>query len=265
MTAVKEHEDQEEQPATTGVKHQHNTSHSSASGRDVQTACTSSAPINAAPTTTETYTEHREVSGFTGISSSSFFVVSVAVASSNTEAVRIEAEDPGVCDQIETVVEDATLHIRFVPDHEIHINGTVSVHVDAIAVSRLEAGGTSTIRVVQPLEEPKLRIVTSGAGKVFLQATTDALDVESNGSSAVSVSGTATASSIAVSDGAVFLGEGLVSEATVVSVAGVAKAAVQVTRSLTGRAQAAGQVLVYGAAPAFLDVKTSDVAKVVSA
>jgi hypothetical protein len=102
--------------------------------------------------------ETRQVSGFNSIASSGPFDVHVNI--NGTESLKISA-NPDIIKEIETVVEDGSLKIKFKHHHEWSDdhNGRIDVYVTAKSLSSLVNAGSGAIKVEGQLSGNNVDVV----------------------------------------------------------------------------------------------------------
>lgn len=113
---------------------------------------------------------------------------------------------------------------------------TPSVDVDVMlpALESVEASGATTMTVVSPVNQDSLRVRSSGAGTLILEATLEELDAQSSGASDIRIKGFARQANIRTSGASDFRGHEFSSERAEVRLSGSSDIYIAVSESVTG-------------------------------
>jgi len=187
----------------------------------------------------------RNVSGFTTIASSGSFHVHVKL--DGTESLKISG-DNDVINDIETIVEDGTLKIRYKDDHkwnwngDNHRNNKVEVYVSAKTLSSLINGGSGSIQVENIINAPKFKAVLSGSGSITSIIKTANLDVVISGSGSIHLTGDADDASVSVSGSGSVDAKDLKTQSASVSVSGSGNVHINAEKQLSSVISGSGSV-----------------------
>ena len=102
------------------------------------------------------------VTPFDGISVFGPFSVAISTGSDNTVKIQGNA---GVIANIETVVEDGSLHIRF-KNPSVLFTGILQMQVSVQKLLNLVAAGPAQINLLMPVDGSPVRIVIAGSASV---------------------------------------------------------------------------------------------------
>ena len=188
-------------------------------------------------------TEDRQVSGFTGISSSGSFDVMIKMGSK--ESLKLEG-DPELLKEIETVVEDGILKIR----NKKHNNGwnwkkssgKVTVFVEAKSLNSIGLSGSGDLKVDGTVKAEKLTTAISGSGNIYLTADAGEYFGNISGSGELVISGKAKQASIKVSGSGNFEGRNLSTSDADVKVSGSGNVSIQAEKSLDAAVSGSGNI-----------------------
>ncbi len=140
----------------------------------------------------------RQVSGFNGIASSGSFNVHVKI--DGTESLKLTA-DASIINEIETVVENGKLEIRFKKSHKWDDgnHGKIEVYVTAKSLSNLAEAGSGNINVEGALGGDNAKIAVSGSGNVTTTVKANDLHAVISGSGNIKLDGSSSNANIAIS------------------------------------------------------------------
>ncbi len=190
--------------------------------------------------------ETRQVSDFTGISSSGPFNVHVKI--DGTESLKIEAAD-GITNKIETVVEDGNLTIKFKKqsDHWTHNNyGKIDIYVSAKSLSSLSNAGSGAINVEGDLKGEDVNVSLSGSGNIAASVKSGKLDAAISGSGSIHLNGNAGETNIRISGSGSLIGKQLSTGSTSVKIAGSGNAYVMAEKTISASIVGSGNVIYNG-------------------
>jgi hypothetical protein len=142
----------------------------------------------------------RSVSGFSSLASSGPFDVHVNI--NGTESVKISAKS-SIINEIETVVEDGTLKIKFKNhhnwDHGDEDMGRIDVYVTAKSLSSLANAGSGSIKVEGTVSGSDVSIVLSGSGDIETSVKSSDLHATISGSGSIELRGNAEDTKVTIS------------------------------------------------------------------
>ncbi|MBS1524567.1 MAG: DUF2807 domain-containing protein [Bacteroidetes bacterium] len=136
-------------------------------------------------------TQTRQVSGFHAIASGGSFDVHVRL--DGNESVKVTAES-GIMNEIETVVEDGTLKIRFKDHHRWYRDdsenrGKIEVDVEAKSLDALTNSGSGSLRVEGTISAENFRATLSGSGDMSASIKSGDVHAVISGSGSIKLSG----------------------------------------------------------------------------
>ena len=201
--------------------------------------------------------ENRHVSGFHAISNSGHVAVEVRLGSEET--LRLEGDDEAIRN-IETVVEQGILKVRFRRGVRQRNWGKVTAYVTAKQVDELSQSGSGSITVLDPIKGSGIDAALSGSGKMTFELDMETLNASISGSGRIRVSGQALQSNVSVSGSGNFDGARLVSGDARLKVAGSGSIDAHVDRQLDASISGSGNITYSGDAQT--DVRTAGSGKV---
>ena len=197
----------------------------------------------------------RQVSGFTGISSSNSFTVHVKI--DGTESLKISADEKTIND-IETVVENGTLKIglkrEFSWSHRDF--GKVDVYVTAKSLSMLSNSGSGSITLDGVLDGNDVQIHISGSGNITSAVKAGALAVHISGSGSVNLAGTSNDADVHISGSGQLRAKDFKTDELTVGLSGSGIAHITAEKKISGHISGSGS-LVYSGNPTEVDVRSS--------
>ena len=191
--------------------------------------------------------QNRSVSGFNSIASSGPFDVHVNI--NGTESVKINASSD-IIDQIETVVEDGKLQIRF----KHHSNrdydnvGKIDVYVTAKSISALINAGSGSIKVEGTVSGDNVNITLSGSGNISSSVKSGNLHATISGSGSIHLSGSASDSKVTISGSGELSGKELKTESAAVLITGSGNAYISAEKTISAHIVGSGNVVYTGSA-----------------
>lgn len=188
-------------------------------------------------------TQDRQVSGFTGISSSGSYDVKVMMG--NTESLKLEGDEE-LLKEIETVVEDGILKIR-TKKHSNNWNwkkgwGKVTVYVHAKSLNNITLSGSGNIRIDGTVKATKLTNAVSGSGNIYLNANADEYISNISGSGEITISGNANKAMIKVSGSGNFSGKSFSADIADVKVSGSGNVQIKADKTLNAAVSGSGNI-----------------------
>ncbi|MDB5119572.1 MAG: hypothetical protein JWN56_790 [Sphingobacteriales bacterium] len=184
-------------------------------------------------------TQNRKISGFSGISVSGNFDIRVLLGT--TESVKINT-DEGTLEDIETVVENDILIIRYKPRTGWKNGRKVNILINAKIIESLAMSGSGSLKVDGTLKSKNLKTQVSGSGIITLTAdATDYIAVLS-GSGKIIVKGKVKEAQIVLSGSGNFLGEDLNTENADVKVSGSGNASIAADNKLDAVVSGSGSI-----------------------
>jgi len=189
--------------------------------------------------------ETRQVSGFNGLGSSGPFDVHVKI--NGTESLKISAGSD-IINEIETVVEDGKLEIRF--KHHYggdHGNmGKIDVYVTAKSLSSLANAGSGSIKVEGVVSGENVNIVLSGSGDIVSPVKSGELHATISGSGSIHISGNAGEAKLQITGSGEILGKELKTGSASVTIAGSGSACLIADKDISARIIGSGNVIYSG-------------------
>jgi hypothetical protein len=187
----------------------------------------------------------REVSGFNSIGSAGPFDVHVNI--NGTESLKISAS-PDIINEIETVVEDGRLEIKFKHHHEWghEHTGKVDVYVTAKSLSGLANSGSGYIKVDGVVSGENVRVSLSGSGNITSSVKSGDLHIAISGSGNVNINGSANETNIAIAGSGDVMGKGLKTGSASVSIAGSGSAYFAADKNISAHISGSGNVIYSG-------------------
>jgi hypothetical protein len=168
-------------------------------------------------------TEDRALSGYRGISLS--IPGRVEIVQGAVEGIRITADD-NVMPEIETVVENGSLKLRFRKSMSLVGKSTIRIAVSARNIEAIAVAGSGDVHA-PALASPQLVVNIAGSGNVHLGGRTETLNVNISGSGDLGASK-------------------LDTQSVKVSVAGSGDAVVWARKTLTVSVAGSGDIRYYG-------------------
>jgi len=188
----------------------------------------------------------RSVSGFNKLASSGPFNVHVKI--DGTESLKISASQ-GIINEIETVVEDGKLEIKFKHHYEWnHDNiGKVDVYVTAKSLSSIINAGSGTIKVDGTITGGDASVTLSGSGSVESAIKSGTLHATLSGSGAIRLTGrVAGETKITLSGSGEVNAKQLKTETASVLITGSGNAYFEAEKSISAHIVGSGNVLYTG-------------------
>jgi len=188
--------------------------------------------------------QSRSVSGFNAIASAGPFNVYVKL--DGNESVKVEA-DADIINDIETVVEDNTLKIRFKDreyrHHNIH---KAEVYVEAKSLNSLINSGSGGIKVDGAINTESFKAILSGSGNISASVKSGSIRAVISGSGNIKLSGSAGDADFVITGSGEISGKDLKTSSVTATIAGSGNVYVQADKSVTGRITGSGSVIYSG-------------------
>jgi hypothetical protein len=190
--------------------------------------------------------ETRQVSGFNSIASSGPFDVHVNI--NGTEGLKISASSK-IINEIETVVEDGTLKIKFKHHDDWNHNddhGQIDVYVTAKSLSSLANAGSGSIKVEGTVSGSDVNIVLSGSGDIQTAVKSGNLHATISGSGSIDLQGSADEAKVTISGSGEVKGKGLKTNNASVTITGSGSAYFNAEKTVSARIVGSGNVVYSG-------------------
>lgn len=192
--------------------------------------------------------ETRQVSGFTSIGSAGPFHVHVKI--DGTESLRIKA-DKAIISEIETVVEDGKLQIRF--KHREHWDrdlgkNPIEVYVSAKSLSGLSNAGSGNVDVDGTLNSENVKVSLSGSGNITTGVKSDDLHLSISGSGSIHLRGSASQAKISIAGSGQLMAKDFKTGDASVSIAGSGNAYFAAEKTISAHIAGSGNVIYSGSA-----------------
>ena len=191
--------------------------------------------------------QNRSVSGFNSIASSGPFDVHVNI--NGTESVKVNASSD-IIDQIETVVEDGKLNIRFKHHSNWHYDnvGRIDIYVTAKSISALTNAGSGSIKVEGAVTGDNVNITLSGSGSISSSVKSGGLHATISGSGSIQLNGNASDSRVTISGSGELNGKELKTESASVVITGSGNAHLTAEKTISAHIVGSGNVVYSGSA-----------------
>ncbi|TWI99845.1 putative autotransporter adhesin-like protein [Mucilaginibacter frigoritolerans] len=190
--------------------------------------------------------QSRSVSGFHSISSSGPFDVHVNI--NGTESLKISASSD-IINEIETVVEDGNLEIKFKHHSENHDNiGRIDVYVTAKSLSGLANAGSGSIKVEGVVSGDNVNIVLSGSGSISSSVKSGDLHATISGSGSIHLNGHTSESKVTISGSGELNGKELKTGSASVLITGSGNAYFSAEKTISAHIVGSGNVVYTGSA-----------------
>jgi len=142
--------------------------------------------------------EDREVSGFSGISSSGSYHVFITMG--NTESLRLEGDSESIA-EIETKVENGILRIRTKKQMNYRTwnnRGRVNIYIHAKELDNILLSGSGNIKVNGKVKADQLKNMISGSGSIELNMDVNEYSAVVSGSGTILARGVANNAKITI-------------------------------------------------------------------
>lgn len=192
-------------------------------------------------------TEDRHLSGFNAVSASGSW--DVYITQGSTESVKVEAPSD-VIGKIITEVDGGTLKIYSKNSNWGWSMGNkkIAIYVTAKSLNSITMSGSGDIFFKNGIKGDKLALRLSGSGDITGPVTVNELESSISGSGDIKVSGTAKTSAVKVVGSGDFTGSDLVTQSTMVKVAGSGDARVNASQKVDASVVGSGDVYYTGGA-----------------
>ncbi|MFD2162189.1 head GIN domain-containing protein [Paradesertivirga mongoliensis] len=163
--------------------------------------------------------EDRQVSDFTGISSSGSYDIYVKMGAS--ESLRIEG-DEDVIGNIETKVDKGILKIRNTKNTgwNWNVRQKVKIYITAKSLNQLSISGSGSMEIDGTIKSSTINTQVSGSGNMRMTVECSTLNAAVSGSGNIRISGSASDANVAVSGSGGFDGKNLKTSTTDARVSG---------------------------------------------
>lgn len=186
--------------------------------------------------------ENREVSGFSGITSSGSYTIFITMG--NKESLRLEG-DADVLSEIETKVEDGILKIRNkkrMNGWNWNNNGKVNIYITAKSLNSLILSGSGDIKVTGVIKANKLNNTISGSGSISLSIDAEDYVATISGSGKIRAKGVAENVKINLNGSGNFEGNDLRTSVTIARVSGSGNISVSADKNLDAMMSGSGNI-----------------------
>jgi hypothetical protein len=190
--------------------------------------------------------ESRQVSGFNGIASSGPFDVHVNI--NGTESLKISASSK-IINEIETIVEDGTLKIKFKHHDDWTHNddyGQINVYVTAKSLSSLANAGSGSIKVDGTVSGNDVNVVLSGSGDIQTVVKSSNLHTTISGSGSIDINGSADQTKVTIAGSGEVKGKHLKTNNASVRITGSGSAYFTADKTVSARIAGSGNVVYSG-------------------
>ena len=185
--------------------------------------------------------EVRDVKGFHALSNSGSIEVEVHFGS--RESVRLEGDQAAI-DEIETVVENGTLQIRYKKRSWSGTRnwGKVTAYVTAKRIDALAQSGSGKITVTGTVTGEELSASLSGSGRVIFESDTEVCNASISGSGRIVANGIANECNISISGSGQFDGSELRSQSASLRISGSGNISIHTDKQLDASISGSGNV-----------------------
>lgn len=190
----------------------------------------------------ESSVQNRQVSGFNAVASSGPFNVHIKL--DGTESVKVDA-DSNIINDIETVVEDNTLKIRFKDrDHRRYEQNVhkAEVYVSAKSLNALVNSGSGSTNVDGVINADDFKVVLSGSGSVNTSVKSGELHATISGSGSIKLNGSTGDAKIMISGSGQVEAKNLKTESANVVITGSGNVYVKAEKSVSAHITGSGNV-----------------------
>jgi hypothetical protein len=196
----------------------------------------------------------RQVSGFNGIASSGSFNVHVKI--DGTESLKLTA-GASIIKEIETVVENGKLEIRFKKPHKWDNDhyGKIEVYVTAKSLSTLAEAGSGNINVEGALSGDNAKIAVSGSGNVTAAVKSNDLHAVISGSGNIKLEGSSSNANIVISGSGGLKAKEFKTGSVSAVITGSGNVYIGADKTITAHIVGSGS-LVYSGAATISDIRT---------
>ncbi|MCC8410955.1 DUF2807 domain-containing protein [Mucilaginibacter sp. UR6-1] len=210
-------------------------------------ATLASNPYHTAINKTVQTTEDRHLSGFNAVSVSGSW--DIYITQGSTESVKVEAPSD-VIGKIVTEVDGGTLKIHSKNENWSWNwgNKKIIIYVTAKSLNSITMSGSGDIFFKNGIKGDKLALRVSGSGDITGRVNVNELESSISGSGDIKVSGTAKTSAVKVVGSGDFTGGDLVTQSTMVKVAGSGDARVNASQKVDASVVGSGDIFYTGGA-----------------
>jgi hypothetical protein len=188
--------------------------------------------------------ESRQVSGFNAVESAGPFNVHIKL--DGNESVKVDA-DADVINDIETIVEDNTLRIRFKDreyrHHNIH---KAEVYVEAKSLESLVNSGSGGIKVDGVISAGNFKATLSGSGNISTAVKSSGVHAVISGSGSIKLSGSAGDANFVITGSGEIEGKDLKTNSVTAVITGSGNIYVEADKSVTAHITGSGNVIYSG-------------------
>ncbi len=195
----------------------------------------------------EIVTDKRNVGTFTGVSLE--FSGDVMLKQSSETAVDVVAQ-ANIAQEIETVVENNILHVRFKKrDYTNYKFDKLTVYVNTPTVETISLSGSGNLTALSDIKSNKLEVGLRGSGNIKLKYIdcTSSIDVHLKGSGNINMkSGTAQSAAYSVTGSGDIGADNLKAHTLEAKVTGSGNITCMATESISAKSTGSGNITYYG-------------------
>jgi hypothetical protein len=183
----------------------------------------------------------RSVSGFTRVGNGGSF--SVHVKMNGTESLKIVGANAAMLSDIETIVKDGQLEIRWRRGTEPHnYSGRIDVYVTAKSLSGLACAGSGSLDVDGVVTGGHVDLSCAGSGSITSAVNATKLSISMSGSGAIRLKGKSQDTKIEVAGSGKISADGLATDMADVQIAGSGDTYITVNKTISANIVGSGSV-----------------------
>jgi hypothetical protein len=193
--------------------------------------------------------ETRDLSGFTSVNAGGRTNVNITLG--EDYQIRLQGPERSI-KSLETRVSDGNLQIS---QSGWFNRRSVTIEIVMPTLDGVTASGATTLSVISPLTQEKLRVRSSGASTVKLDTTLDDLDAQSSGASDINIKGYVRHANLRTSGSSDIRGNDFAIDTAIVHLSGSSDIRATVNDSITGAMSGSSSMRIAGSPS--IDVSTS--------
>jgi hypothetical protein len=190
--------------------------------------------------------QSRDVSGFNAVASAGPFHVHIKI--NGTESVKVDV-DQEYMNEVETIVENGTLKIRFKDrdhrsEHNLH---RADIYVSAKSLSGLINSGSGEMNLEEGVVSGEsVKVILSGSGNIKSEVKSERLESVVSGSGNINIKGSTNEANIVVTGSGEVSGRDLKTQSLDATITGSGNINVSADKSVKGRITGSGNIVYSG-------------------